>query len=174
MLSKVMADAINKQINAELYSAYLYLSMSAYFDSVNLPGCSNWMRVQAMEEMTHADKFHNYMKERGARVLAGAIDAPPTEWDSPLAVFQAVHAHEQKVTGLINSLVMLASEEKDHATVNMLQWFVGEQVEEEASADAVVQQLKLMGDARGELPMMDRELAQRVFTPPTTAEGGGA
>jgi len=164
-----MTEAINQQINAELYSAYLYLSMQAYFDSVGLPGSANWMRVQAMEEFTHADRLYKYMTERGAKVTMMPIKGPDTEWDSPLAVFEAVCAHEQKVTGLINNLIDLATEERDHATVNALQWFVSEQVEEESSANAVVQKLSLMGDAKGGLFMIDRELGARVFTPPAAS-----
>ncbi len=171
MLSKKMQDALNGQLNAELYSAYLYASMSAYFESVNLRGFANWMRVQAQEEVVHAYKFYNFVNERGGRVVLRPIEGPPTEWDSPIAPFEAAYEHEQKVTGLINKLVDLAVSQKDHATNNFLQWFVTEQVEEEASANEVVQKLKLVGDARGGLFMLDRELGQRVFTPPATAEG---
>jgi ferritin len=172
MLSEKMQKALNGQLNAELYSAYLYLSMSAYFESLNLAGFANWMKVQAQEETVHAMKFYAHINERAGRVKLGAVEGPALEWDSPLAAFEAAYAHEQKVTGLINDLVNIANGETDHATEIFLQWFVTEQVEEEASADAVVQQLKLVGDAPGGLFMLDRELGQRVFTPPTTAEGG--
>jgi ferritin len=173
MIDEKMQEALNKQLNAELYSSYLYLSMSAYFQSVNLAGFANWMRVQAQEELAHALKFYDYVNERGGRVVLQPVDEPPSEWDSPLAVFEHVYEHEQKVTGLINKLVDLAVEARDHATNNFLQWFVSEQVEEEASADEVVQKLKLVGDAPGGLFMVDRELAQRVFVAPAaTAEGG--
>ncbi|MHC4644539.1 MAG: ferritin [Planctomycetota bacterium] len=168
MISKKMQDALNEQVNAELYSGYLYLSMEAYFESVNLPGFASWMRVQTQEEMMHAMKMYDYVNERGGRVTLKAIDCPPTEWKSPLAVFQAVYEHEQKVTSLINNLVNLALEEKDHAAHIFLQWFVNEQVEEEKSADDVVQKLKLMADAPGGMYMLDNEMAQRVFTPPAT------
>jgi len=168
MISKKMEKALNGQINAELYSAYLYLSMEAYFRSLNLNGFANWMRVQTQEEMFHVTKMYNFLDERGGRITLKAIDGPPTEWDSPLAVFEAAYAHEQKVTGLINELVNLAIEEKDHASNTFLQWFVNEQVEEEASADNIVQQLQMMKDAPGGMYMLDRELAQRVFTPPAT------
>ena len=170
MMNEKLTKAINTQINAELFSAYLYLSMQTYFDEINLPGFANWMRVQAMEEFTHADRFWHYVVERGARVTMTTIDAPDTAWGSPLEVFEAVYVHEQKVTALINDIVDLAIAEKDHASVNALQWFVNEQVEEESSADAVVQQLKLMGKAEGGLFMIDKELAARVFTPPVTAQ----
>jgi ferritin len=170
MISKKMEEALNEQVNAEMYSAYMYLSMEAYFKSQNLNGFANWMRAQAQEEMMHAIKIYDFINERGGKVTLKAIDGPPTEWESPLAVFEAVYAHEQKVTGLINGLVDLAIKEKDHATNTFLQWFVNEQVEEEASADEVVQQLKMMKDAPGGMFMLNRELGQRVFTPPA-AEG---
>ena len=168
MISKKMERALNEQVNAELYSAYLYLSMEAYFKSLNLNGFAHWMRVQAQEEMTHAMKIYEFINERRGRITLKAIDGPQTKWDSPLAVFKDAYAHEQKVTGLINGLVDLAIEEKDHATNAFLQWFVNEQVEEESSADQIVQQLKVMEKAPGGMFMLDRELGQRVFTPPAT------
>jgi ferritin len=171
MISKKMEEALNEQINAEWYSAYLYLSMEAYFESMNLPGFANWMRVQIQEESIHALKIYDFVNERGGRVLLKSIAQPPTEWESPLAVFEAAYKHEQKVTGLINDLVSLAIEEKDHATNSFLQWFVDEQVEEEDSANQVVQKLKLIQNDPGGLFLIDRELGQRVFTPPPT-EGG--
>ncbi|MGC9325949.1 MAG: ferritin [Desulfomonilia bacterium] len=170
MISKKMEAALNKQINAELYSAYLYLSMNSYFNSINLDGFANWMRIQALEEMAHADKFYTYLVERGGRVTLQPIDGPPAEWSSPSAVFQEVYKHEQKVTALINSLMDLAIKEKDHASRGMLQWFVDEQVEEEASADKILQKLKLLGESGNGLFMMDRELSQRMFTLPATQE----
>jgi ferritin len=171
MVSERMQQALNKQMIAEFYSAYLYLSMSAYFKSINLAGFANWMRVQAQEELAHGMKFYDYIGESGGRVLLGPIEGPPTTWKSPLDVFEHTYKHEQKVTALINDLVNLAIEEKDHATNNFLQWFVSEQVEEESSADDVRKKLKLVGDAGGGIFMIDRELAQRVFTPPAqTAE----
>jgi ferritin len=169
MLNKKMQEAINSQINAEIYSSYLYLSMSAYFESINLSGFASWMRAQAQEEMVHAMKFYDYVNERGGRVILGPIEAPPSEWESAVSVFDATYQHEQKVTGLINDLVDLAIEEKDHATNNLLQWFVSEQVEEEASASGVLNKAKLTGDAPGGLFMLDQELGARVFTMPVTA-----
>lgn len=169
MLSPKMEAALNNQINAEYYSSYLYLSMAAYFDSINLPGFANWMRIQNQEEMLHAMKFFDFVSERNGRVNLTAIDGPETEWESPVAAFEATLAHEQHVTALINKLVDLALAESDHATNNFLQWFVAEQVEEEATADGILQQLRLMKDAPGGLFMMDRELGQRVFTPPAGA-----
>ena len=172
MLSDKMREALNQQINAELYSAYMYFSMAAFFEAQSLNGCASWMKVQAQEEMTHAVRFYNYVNNAGGQATMLPIEGPPAEWDSPLAVFEAVYAHEQKVTGLINDLVTLANEEKDYATLAELQWFVTEQVEEEASADAVVQKLKLMQGAPGGLFMLDRELAPRVFTMPAWLNGG--
>ena len=171
MLSKKMEAALNKQVVAEYYSAYLYMAMSAHFESVNLGGFAGWMRAQAMEELVHGTKIFQYVNERGGRVWLDAIDKPPLKWASPLAVFQETLKHEQKVTGLINKLVDLAIKEKDHATENFLQWFVAEQVEEEASADGILQKLKMIGKDGGGLFMIDRELGQRTYTPPTQ-EGG--
>ena len=168
MISKNMEKALNEQVNAELYSAYLYLSMEAYFKAQNLNGFANWMRVQTQEEVSHAMKIYEFINERGGRIILKAIEGPETEWDSALNVFNAVYEHEQIVTGLINNLVDLAIKEKDHATNSFLQWFVNEQVEEEASADGIVQQLKIMEQAPGGMFMLDRELGQRVFTPPAT------
>ena len=165
MIKGKIENELNKQLNAELYSSYLYLSMSAYFESINLKGFANWMRVQAQEELVHAMKFYDYINERGGRAVLMAIDAPPAKWQSPFVVFEHVYEHEQKVTGLIHDLVNLAISENDHATNNFLQWFVAEQVEEESSADEIVQKLKLVEDARGGIFMLDKELGQRVFTP---------
>ena len=170
MLNKKMNDALNEQVNAEWYSAYLYLSMEAYFESINLPGFANWMRAQIQEESMHAMKIYDFVNERGGRVLLKSIEQPPTEWESPLAAFEATYKHEQKVTGLINDLVNLAIEENDHASNTFLQWFVNEQVEEEASVNEVVQKLKMINNAPGGQFLIDRELGQRVFTPPP-AEG---
>lgn len=166
MIDKKVEQAINEQINAEMYSAFIYLSMSAWFETQNLGGFANWMKVQFQEEMFHADKFYNYLHERGGRVTLKAIEGPPTEWKSPLDVFEATLAHEQKVTALINNLVALAEQQKDRATQIFLQWFVSEQVEEEKNADDIIQQLKLVADAPGGLFMLNREMAQRTFTPP--------
>jgi len=161
MISKKIQDAFNKQINAELYSGYMYLSMAACFEADNLPGFAQWMKVQALEERAHAMKFFAHVNERGGRVKLAAIDGPPVEWDSPLAIFKAAYEHEQKVTAMINALVDLAAKEKDHAAGAFLQWFVNEQVEEEASADEVVQMLKRVKNSPGPLLMVDRQLAQR-------------
>jgi len=166
MISKKMEKALNEQINAEVYSAYLYLSMAAYFEAENLPGLASWMRIQTQEETVHALKFFDFVNERRGRVVLKAIDQPPKEWESPLAAFEASFEHEQMVTGRINDLVNLAVQEKDHATNAFLQWFVNEQVEEETSVDTIVQMLKMGQKAPGAMFMIDRELGQRTFTPP--------
>jgi len=168
MISKKIQQALNEQVNAEFYSAYLYLSMVAYFESVNLPGFATWMRAQTQEELTHAMKIYDFVSGRGGRVMLKSIAEPPTEWKSPLAAFEAAYKHEQSVTGRIDDLVNLAIEEKDHATNSFLQWFVNEQVEEESSVSGVVEKLKMVEKAPGGQFLIDRELGQRVFTPPTT------
>lgn len=164
MLSKKMAKALNDQVNAELYSSYMYLSMVAYFESIDLEGCALWMRGQVQEEMMHAMKLYDYIVERGGQVTLGAIDAPPKKWKSALDVFQATLKHEQLVTSLINTLMDLAIKEKDHAAQVFLQWFIAEQVEEEATAGGIVNKVKMAGESG--LFMLDNELGKRVFTPP--------
>ena len=170
MLSKQMEKAINKQINAEIYSSYLYLSMCAYFESIGLAGSGSWMRQQVQEEMFHAMKMFDYVNERGGRVVLQAVEQPQTEWTSASDVFENVLSHERKVTGLINDLVNLALDERDHATNIFLQWFVSEQVEEESSAGEIVDKLKLIGNDANGLFMLDRELGQRLFTLPASKE----
>ena len=171
MIKETIQDAINNQLNAEMYSANLYYSMSAYFESLSLKGFAKWMRIQALEELTHTQKFFDYMHDRGGRILMKAIEAPPTEWDSPLAAFESVLEHEIHVTSLINKLMDLALKESDHATTQFLQWFVAEQVEEEASADEVVQQLKLVDKTEGGLFLLDQEMNKRAFNLPTFLAG---
>lgn len=166
MSNKVLEKALNEQLNAEMYSAYLYLSMSAYFSDIGLDGFANWMRVQAKEEQFHAMKFYDYINERGGRVLLTAIEAPKIEWDSPLACIEAVLEHEQKVTALVNGLVDLAIEEKDHATNIFLQWFVTEQVEEEDSVNAVLNKLRLLDGESNGMFILDKEMSTRVFNAP--------
>lgn len=166
MSNKVLEKALNEQLNAELYSAYLYLSMSAYFSDVGLSGFANWMRVQAKEEQFHAMKFYDYINERGGRVLLPAIDAPQAEWASPLACIEAVLEHEKKVTALINNLVDLAIDERDHATNIFLQWFVTEQVEEEDSVNEVLNKLRLLNGEGNGMFILDKELSTRVFNAP--------
>jgi len=166
VLSEKMQEALNRQMNAELYSAYLYLAMSAHLGRGELGGLAHWMNVHAQEELLHAMKFYNYVNERGGRVILYPIAEPPSEWDSPLAVCENVYRHEQKVTGLINDLADLAVAERDEAARTFLEWFVNEQVEEEESATELVRNVKSASDDRDKLAIVDRELAQRehVFT----------
>jgi ferritin len=166
-LEKTLEEALNKQINAELESSYLYLSMAAYFESVNLEGFAHWMRIQTQEETTHGMMFFDYINERNGRVLLTKLEGPETEWDSPLDAFQAAYEHEKKISSLINKLVVKARDLRDDSTDNFLQWFVAEQVEEETAAYRIVQQLKLVGDDRAGLFLIDRELAQRQPPQPT-------
>jgi len=170
MLGKAMQDAINEQINKELYSAYLYLSMAAYAESENLSGVAHWMRMQYQEEVMHALKFFDYVNERGGRVVLAAIDQPQVEFESPVDVFNITLEHERKVTGLINNLYALAVKENDYASQMMLQWFITEQVEEEANAGQILDTLKMVGDNSHALLMLDRELAQRAAPTPPLAE----
>jgi len=171
MLSDRMAKALNEQVNAELYSGYIYLAMAAYLESADLPGAAHWMRMQQKEEDIHAMKIFDYIVAKGNRAEMKAIEAPPFEWESPLAAFEAAYAHEVKVTGLINGLVNLAIEEKDHATNAFLQWFVTEQVEEEESTQNVARQFRLLGNAGGGgLFMLDKELGMRPAPAPPVAE----
>jgi len=166
MLDERMEETLNFQFNRELYSGYLYLAMAAYFEDQDLSGFANWMRIQAQEELSHAMKFYDYIVRRGGRAVMADIEAPEKEWESATTVFEQVYEHEQMVTGLINKLVDLALELKDHATHNFLQWFVAEQVEEEESASGVLQKVKLASESKSGIYMLDQELAQRVFHPP--------
>lgn len=165
MLTPKMEAALNEQVKWELYSSYMYLSMSAYFADKGLPGCCHWMRMQAQEEMIHAMKFYDYILERGGKVQLMSIDQPPSEWKSVLDVFEATLEHERHVTALINGLVDVAISEKDHACNIFMQWFVEEQVEEEDSVGTVLNKLKLMGGDGSGLFMLDQELGKRVLTP---------
>jgi len=170
MINKKIEQAFNAHFNAETYSAYLYLSMSAALETMNLPGFASWMRVQAQEEMAHAMKYYDHIIERGGTVTLTAIDGPPTSWPDVKAIMTGTLEHEQKVTGLINDLMDLVIAEKDHAATMFLQWFVTEQVEEEATAMEVLGKLEITSNSPGGLYMLDKELAGRVFIPPTAAE----
>ena len=170
MMSKKMADAINEQINAEFYSAFLYLSMATKLEDTTFPGFANWMRVQYKEEVFHAMKLLNHMVERGERVYLKQIDAPETEWDGPYAMWAAAFEHEVKVTGLINALMRIAVDEDDFASQQFLQWYVEEQVEEEDNTSTVRDKIAMVQDMPGGLYMLDQEMAQRVYTPPPEGE----
>ncbi len=166
MISPKIQDAINAQINAELWSAYLYLAMGMHFESEGRAGIANWFRIQFKEEQAHAEIFINYLNSRGGRVVLKPIDAVPESWESPLAAFEATLAHEQKVTALINNLYALAEAEHDYATRGKLDWFVSEQVEEEETATNFIERLKLIGNDGLALYMLDQELAARTYTVP--------
>ena len=167
MINKKLEDQINYQINRELYSEYLYLSMAAYLEAKGLSGMANFMVVQAEEEHFHAMKFFHYMNERGARVVLDKIEQPPVEFESPLAVFKESLEHEELVTSLINKLMDTAIEVNDHATKSFLNWYVDEQVEEEASFQGLIDQFEIIGGKGHGMLMLDKELAGRTFTPPT-------
>jgi len=160
-IKPAVEKAINEQINAELYSAYLYLSMAAYFESINLKGFAHWMQVQAKEEAGHGMKLYGFVFERGGKVTLKAIEQPKTEWKSALNAFEDVYAHELKVTELINKLVEAARAENDVASENFFMWFIDEQVEEEAHALEAVQKLKMIGDHAQQIYMLDREMGKR-------------
>ncbi|GAB6038717.1 ferritin [Fundidesulfovibrio butyratiphilus] len=166
MLSPKMEAALNDQVKWEAWSAYLYLSMASYFESVGLMGFANWMKVQEKEEKFHSERFYSYTFERGGRIRLQPFEAPQSDWDSPLAAFGDALKHEQGVTARINALMDLAIEERDHATGSFLKWFIDEQVEEESSVTDVINKLKLIKDNPSALYMLDQELAARVFTPP--------
>ncbi|HAL56543.1 MAG TPA: ferritin [Bacteroidetes bacterium] len=161
MVSKKMHVALNKQIGYEFSSAYLYLSMSAHFHAVNLPGFAHWMNEQYKEEMGHGMKFFSYIYERGGKVELEAIDKPPSSFKNPLDIFKQVLDHEKKVSGTINALYELALKESDYPSQVMLHWFIAEQVEEEKAASDIIEQLKMIGDAPAGLMMLDRQLAAR-------------
>lgn len=166
MLSPKIQDALNAQINAELWSGYLYLSMAMFFENEGHSGLANWFRIQFKEEQAHAEIFMNYVNTRGGRVELKAIDAVPTTWESPLAAFEATLAHEQKVTAMINELYALAEAEHDYATRGRLDWFVSEQVEEEETAQDICTKLKFIGNDAVALYMLEQELGARTYTAP--------
>lgn len=162
-----MEKALNKLLNEEIYSSYLYLSMSAYFESENLPGFANWMLIQYKEEYDHAMKFFHHINERGGRVKLESISKPKGDWNSPMDVINDTLQHEQKITSQINEIVDLAFVSKDHASYNFLQWFVSEQVEEEANVTSIREQLKMIEDSKSALFFLDKELGKRTATPTT-------
>lgn len=162
MIKKRIQDAFNKQIGEEMYSSYLYLSMAAYFDAMNLAGFSNWMRLQAQEEMFHAMRFYHHIIERGGKVELGHLEGPKLTWDSPLNAFEDALAHEEHITACIHKLMDLSVEEKDYPSRSLLQWFVDEQIEEEANATQIVEKLTMIGTAKHLTLMLDSELKTRV------------
>ena len=173
MLNKKIEEALNEQINAEMWSAYLYLSMAAYCHSVGQPGMANWFEVQFQEEQDHAKILFNYVNSRDGRVTLKPIDAVPTEWDGILDVFKSTLKHEQKVTSLINKLYALTHEENDFATQSMLKWFIDEQVEEEENAKTIIDNIKMIKDNGYGIYMLDKELGARTYTQASPLSGSG-
>ncbi len=170
MISTKLNDAFNTQIDNELASAHLYLSMAAYFESMSLPGFANWMRIQHQEEMTHALKFFDYVNARNGRVILGAISKPITDFESIGAALMQALENEQKVSAMINKLYEISSQEKDYASQVLLEWFINEQVEEEKSVTDVIDQLRISGGEGAGLLMLDDKLAARVPEPDTTTQ----
>jgi ferritin len=172
MISKKMEDAVNAQINKEMFSAYLYLSMSSYAEVSGFKGIATWFKVQYHEEMVHSMKFYEYIIRKGGTVKLCAIEEPKREFHSPLELFEQALVHEEYVTKSINDLVDLAIAEKDHATKVFLDWYVTEQVEEEQNATEIIQTLKMIGDNKAALYMYDKELGARLLTVPTDFSKG--
>jgi ferritin len=169
MIKKEVLNALNDQINAESYSAYMYLSMAAYFENMGLSGFANWMKIQYQEESAHAIRFFNYVVDRGGKVVLKGIEQVPTEFDGIVDVFEKTLVHENHVTDLINKLMNVASAANDHASQSFLKWFVDEQVEEESNVEKILATLKLINGQGNGIFMMDRELGQRVFVDPNAA-----
>lgn len=165
-MSPNVQKAFNEQMNREFFSSYLYLSMAAYFESLNLKGFANWMRVQTQEEHAHAMLFYNFILDRGGTIALDKIDRPDQTWASPMDAFAKALAHEEFITRNINDLFDISLAAKDHAAHSFLKFFIDEQVEEEKNASEIVGRLKLIGDSASGLFMLDTELGQRVFTPP--------
>lgn len=174
MLNKKVEKALNEQINAEMWSAYLYLSMAAYCHSAGQPGMANWFEVQFREEQDHAKILFNFVNSRNGRVELKAIDAVPTEWDGILDVFESTLKHEQKVTSMINDLYALTHEENDFATQSMLKWFIDEQVEEEETAQTIIDNIKMIKDNGYGICMLDKELGARTYTQASPLAGSEA
>lgn len=166
MLSTKMEQALNDQLAAENYSAHLYLAITAYFRSIDLSGFANWMQVQYQEEISHSLKFFDYIDDRDGKMQVQAVEAPPSEWASPLEAYEASYAHEKTISENINDLVTLALAENDHSTNNFLQWFVAEQVEEVSSVKGILQKLKFAQNSPTSILMLDQELAKRTFVAP--------
>lgn len=171
MLNKKIEEAINAQINAEMWSAYLYLSMAAHCHAIGQPGMAKWFEVQFKEEQDHAKILFNYVISRNGNVTLKAIDAVPTEWSSILDVFESTLAHEQKVTAMINDLFALTTQENDYATQSMLKWFIDEQVEEEENAQTIIDNIKMIKDNGYGIYMLDKELGARTYTQPSPLAG---
>jgi len=167
MINEKVAKIVIDQVNKEFYSAYLYLSMSAHFSNIGLLGFASWMRVQVQEETAHAMLMYDYLINRGEKVTLSAIDAAPSNWGTPLSIIEETLKHEEYITSLINNIVNIADENKDRATMSYFNWFVDEQVEEESNAQDIISKLKLIGEDKSALYLLDKDLATRVFVQPT-------
>lgn len=174
MINENVSKVLIEQINNEFYSAYLYLSMSAHFSDVGLLGFANWMRVQTQEELAHAMFIYDFLINRGEKVTLGNIAAAPSDWGSPLSVIEAALKHEVHITGLINNIAAVAEQHNDRATMSFMNWFIDEQVEEEANAQDIIAKLKLIGDDKSALYLLDKDLATRVFVQPVMKPTGNA
>lgn len=174
MINAEVGKVLIDQVNKEFYSSYLYLSMSAYFSDKGLLGFANWMRIQAQEEQAHAMLIYDFVVDRGEKVILKAIDAPPNTWNNTLEVMEEILSHEVYVTGLINNIVTVAEEVKDRATMSYMNWFIDEQVEEEANAQDIISKLKLIGDDKSALYLLDKDLSTRVFVQPMIKATAGA
>lgn len=174
MINEKVGKILNEQVNKELYSAYLYLSMSAYFSDLGLLGFANWMRVQTQEETAHAMLIYDFLINRGEKVVLTAIEAPPITWSNPLSLMEHALKHEVYVTSLINNIITVAEEAKDRATMSYMNWFIDEQVEEESNAKEIIDKLKLIGDDKSALYLLDKDLSTRVFVQPMMKASAGA
>lgn len=174
MINEKVAKVLIEQVNKELYSAYLYLSMSAHFSDIGLLGFANWMRIQAQEEQAHAMLIYDFLIDRGEKVVLSAIDAPQSKWNNSLEVMEEVLKHEMYVTELINNIVTVAESVRDRATMSYMNWFIDEQVEEEANAQDIISKLKLIGDDKSALYLLDKDLSARVFVQPVVKASAGA
>ena len=170
MISKNLENAINEQINFEFYSAYTYLAMSAYAEEIDFPGAANFFKIQAQEELDHARKMYDYLFQKGGKVVLEAIEKPKAEFDNLLNIFEDGLKHEQTVTKRIYNIANIALDEKEHATMSFLSWFVDEQVEEEENFTNLVKKIKRASGNEANLYMIDDELATRVYTPPVPAK----
>jgi len=174
MINEKVGKVLNEQVNKEFYSAYLYLSMSAYFSDLGLLGFANWMRIQAQEEQAHAMLMYDFLINRGAKVVLTTVEAPKGIWDSSIQVMEDVLEHEVYITSQINNIITVAEEVKDRATMSYFNWFIDEQVEEEANAQDIISKLKLIGDDKSALYLLDKDLSARVFVQPMIKGGAGA
>lgn len=174
MINENVAKVLNEQLNKEFYSSYLYLSMSAHFSDIGLLGFANWMKVQTQEEAAHAMFIYDFLINRGVRVDFPSIETAPADWGSPLSIIEAALKHEIFITNSINNIITVAEEAKDRATISYMNWFIDEQVEEEANAKEIIDKLKLIGDDKSALYLLDKDLSTRVFVQPVMKGGAGA